>query len=133
MCGRKECVDRMKEKKLTAKQKRCMELLLSGSLNQKQIAAEINVSEQTICNWKKDVLFASEYDSAIRESIRYTAGRALATQIQLLDHADGRVARQAASDLLDRAGYKPTEQVDLQAGVGVTIIDDIADDAQAPV
>lgn len=42
---------------LTPKQKKCVELMVSGELKQKEIAAQINVSEQTICAWKKNADF----------------------------------------------------------------------------
>ncbi len=68
------------------------------------------------------------YDHEIRKRIRYTAGKALAKQVELLDGEDSKVAHWAASDLLDRAGFKPEDKLNLSGGVGVTIIDDLGAD-----
>lgn len=102
----------MPEKELKPKQKKCIDLLADGNLTQKQIAEKIGVTEQTICNWKRDEIFMASYDAAIRERIRYVSGRALATQISLLD-AEPKTAHLAASDLLDRAGFKAPEKLEV--------------------
>ena len=41
---------------LTLKQRKCLELMVSGDLKQKEIAAQIKVSEQTICMWNNDIV-----------------------------------------------------------------------------
>ncbi|CVI73277.1 Bacterial regulatory proteins, luxR family [Clostridiales bacterium CHKCI001] len=41
---------------LTPKQRKCLELMVSGDLKQKEIAAQIKVSEQTICAWKNHMV-----------------------------------------------------------------------------
>ena len=47
---------------LTSKQRKCLELMVSGEFTQKEIAERVKVSEQTICNWKKDTVFMQEHD-----------------------------------------------------------------------
>ncbi len=61
---------------LNKKQKKCLELMAIGELSQKEIANQIKVSEQTICNWKKDKEFITELDLLIRTSIQSLAAKA---------------------------------------------------------
>lgn len=42
---------------MNEKQKKCVELMVSTNKTQKQIAKEIEVSEKTICEWKKQKEF----------------------------------------------------------------------------
>lgn len=65
---------------LTPKQKKCIELMVSGNLKQKEIAAQINVAEKTICAWKKNMDFMAEYDSLLRSKMRSLAAAAFQTE-----------------------------------------------------
>ena len=93
---------------MNAKQIKCLELMVSGALTQREIAAMIGVNEPTISKWKKDKEFMSEYNSLMRMSFKAIAAKAFKTQQQLLDNADSDSVRASvAKDILDRAGYKP--------------------------
>jgi uncharacterized protein YjcR len=111
---------------LSKKQIQCIKMLADGSLMQKEIAQQLKVSEQTICNWKRKPEFAAEYNDAVRENIRFAAGKAYAKQVELLDSPDGRVASAAAADLLDRAGFKPDGNINLNGNLPVVIVGDDA-------
>lgn len=65
---------------LSAKQKKCIELMTLGTLSQKEIAKEIKITEQTLCNWKKDEEFMAELETRVRTSIQSLAAKALHTQ-----------------------------------------------------
>ena len=52
---------------LNSKQKKCIELMVPGDRTQREIAEVIHVSEATICNWKKNEEFKSEYTSALKK------------------------------------------------------------------
>lgn len=110
---------------LSAKQKKCVELMALGNLSQREISKEIKVTEQTICSWKKDEEFMSELDSRVRTSIQSLAAKALGTQIKLLDAKSEMVRYMVSKDILDRAGYAPDKNVNVSGTESVTIINDI--------
>jgi predicted DNA-binding protein YlxM (UPF0122 family) len=101
---------------LKPKQKKCIELMLQGDLQQKQIAALIKVTEQTICNWKRDVPeFMQEYNRLLKQSIQSVASKAFRTQTKLLDAKSEMVRYMVSKDILDRAGFKATDKVEYSA------------------
>lgn len=112
---------------LNSKQLKCIELMVSGENTQKEISKALKVSEVTICNWKKNAEFMDEYNSALKDSIREVAAKAFKTQVKLLSAQSEMVRYMAAKDILDRAGFKPTDKVDINGNVGVTIIDDLGE------
>lgn len=113
---------------LNRKQKKCLELMAIGELNQKEIATEIKVSEQTICNWKKDIEFMNELETLIKVSIQSVAAKAFKTQVNLLDAKSEMVKYMVAKDILDRAGLKPADKVDVTGNIPVVIHDDMGED-----
>lgn len=107
---------------LKGKQKKCLELMLTGKYSQKQIAKQLKVTEQTIVNWKKIKEFEEEFNSALRKKINLTAAKAFKTEVALLDKADtDSVKLNAAKDILDRAGFKPKDEIELTKPVDETI------------
>lgn len=112
---------------LSAKQRRCIELMALGTLSQKEIAKEVKITEQSICAWKKDGEFMAELDVRVRASIQSIAAKALGTQAKLLHAKSEMVRYMAAKDLLDRAGYAPDNRIQLHGDSTVQIIDDIGE------
>ncbi len=106
---------------LSAKQRKCIELLVQGELSQKEIAEEIKVSEQTICNWKKNDEFRSEYDNLMRVCIQSFAAKAFQTQKRLLNAKSEMVRYMVSKDILDRAGYKPIEKIEAEVDTELNI------------
>lgn len=99
---------------LKGKQRKCLEMMITGEYTQKEIAAQIGVTEQTIVNWKKNDEFAEEYNSALKKQINLHAAAAFKTETELLKKADSDSVRlNAAKDILDRAGFKPRDEVSL--------------------
>jgi len=113
---------------LHAKQKKCLELMALGELSQREIAEQIKVTEQTICNWKKDAEFTNELDRLIRISIQSLAAKAFKTQTSLLNAKNEMVRFLAAKDILDRAGFKATDKLNIQGSIPVVIMDDLGDE-----
>jgi len=107
---------------LTAKQHKCIELLAEGELTQKEIAKQVQVSEQTICSWKKNKEFIAEYDGLMRVYIQSFAAKAFQTQRSLLNAKSEMVRYMTAKDILDRAGYKPTDKMELNADISPIVI-----------
>lgn len=109
---------------LNSKQRKCIELMITGDRTQKEIAEILHVSEATICNWKKNEDFMSEYTSSLKHSMKDVAAKAFQTEVMLLKARSEMVRLMAAKDILDRAGFKPDDNVNVN-GVGtVVIVDD---------
>lgn len=111
---------------LKKRQKKALEMLLSGEKSQKEIAQEIGVSEQTIVNWKKKDEFITEYNEALRNNINLAAGKAFKKELELLNKADSdSVSLNAAKDILDRAGFKADSLLKVDGDFSVGLVGDI--------
>ena len=121
---------------LKPKQTKCIEMLTGGRYTQAQIAKELKISEQTICNWKKNNEFTTELNEKTRICIQTLAPKAVHTMERLLSSESDNVRFSAAKDILDRTGFKPQDRIELQGTInnpfeGLTteelrnIIDDI--------
>lgn len=103
---------------LKKKQKTCIDMLVDASMSQKEIAQALGVAEQTICRWKRDEEFAAEYSSRLRKKIHLAAAKAFKTEQDLLLHSESdKVRLGAAKDILDRAGFKPKDEISLTQSV----------------
>ena len=98
---------------LNPKQQKCIELMVEGSMTQKQIAEQLKVSENTVSNWKKNDEFMGEYNTALKSSINLVAAKAFSTQMKLLNAKSEMVRYMVSKDILDRAGFKASEKIDL--------------------
>lgn len=106
---------------LSSKQKKCIELMASGEFTQKEIANKINITEKTICTWKKDKEFMSELDELVRISIQSLAAKAFRTQTNLLNAKSEMVRYMVAKDILDRAGFKPIDKLEVGGAIPIVI------------
>ena len=107
---------------LKPKQLKCLELMISGTMTDKEIAKAINVSQKTICDWKKNnTEFQDEYSSLMRNSLQYAAPKAFRKQMSLLQSKNDMVAHLAAKDIMDRAGFSPVDKIDLNADVDMEL------------
>ena len=102
---------------LTPEQVECLELMVNTKLTQKAIAKKIQMSEQTICNWKKDPEFIAEHNKLLRATLRSVATKAARTLVDLLEAESEQVRLNAAKDILDRAGLKPEEKIEVNGNV----------------
>ena len=109
---------------LNPKQRKCIELMIDGSYTQKQIAEQLNVSENTISNWKKNNEFMGEYNTTLKTNINSVAAKAFATQMKLLNARSEMVKYMVSKDILDRAGFKASEKIDLSLEP-VVIVNDL--------
>lgn len=109
---------------LNPKQKKCIEMMVEGSFTQKQIAETLNVSENTVCNWKKNDEFMSEYNTTLKSNINQVAAKAFDTQMKLLNARSEMVRYMVSKDILDRAGFKPSNDINLNVEP-VTIVNDL--------
>lgn len=97
---------------LNEKQEKCINLMIFTNKTQKQIAKEIEVSERTICQWKKEDDFKEELQKQMRESFSSLAIEAQKKLKSLLNSKNEFVKIQVIKDILDRAGYKPTDKIE---------------------
>ena len=95
---------------LSEKQMQCINLMVIENKTQKQIAKELKITEQTICNWKKDKEFKNEIENNIKENFGSLALDAQKELKKLLKSNNEYIKMQAVKDILDRAGYKPVER-----------------------
>ena len=102
---------------LKPRQKKCIEMLVSGAMTQADVAAALKVTEQTICNWKKNEEFAEELAAANRLVISSLVPAAVQRTKALLNAESEAVQLAAAKDILDRAGYKPQDNIKLNADI----------------
>ena len=116
---------------LKPKQVKCLELMIKGDMTDKEIAAAINITQKTICEWKKNCKeFQDEYNALMRNSLQYAAPKAFRKQIALLNSKNDMVAHLAAKDIMDRAGFQPTEKIEQQIDMDLNITVDYGDDAE---
>lgn len=102
---------------LSKKQLKCIKLMVDTDMQQKEIAEAIKVSEQTICTWKQNDDFKYEYEKYVKDSIDYSSKNAFRTILKLLKAKSEMVRLQAAKDILDRAGYKAKEKVEITGAI----------------
>lgn len=102
---------------LSKKQINCLGMLVSADMTQRQIAEELKVTEQTICAWKKNPEFIEGYNNLMRSTVRSVSAKALKTMVKLLDADSEQVRLNAAKDILDRAGFKPEDKVEISGNV----------------
>ena len=105
---------------LSEKQMQCINLMVIENKTQKQIAKELKITEQTICNWKKDKEFKRKAVLYSNTVLMFFLGALLGVTgvldaqkelKKLLKSNNEYIKMQAVKDVLDRAGYKPTERI----------------------
>ena len=102
---------------LNAKQRKCIDLLVTGRYTQVQIAMELKITPQTICNWKKDPEFSQELQACLKSCIQTLAPKAVKTLESLLNSESDNVRFSAARDILDRTGFKPGENISVTSNL----------------
>jgi len=107
-----------KEKQLTAKQNKCIELLVYGGLTQHEAAEILQVGESTISMWKRSDLFIQEYDAEIERSrgerrrlYNIKANSAVTKLAELLNCGDLKVEFNTAKEIIRLAGDEPVSDV----------------------
>lgn len=96
---------------LNEKQLKCINLMITSNKTQKTIAKEIEVSQKTICEWKKKKEFKDELQKQIQNNFSLLAIDAQKELKKLLKSKNEYIRIQAVKDVLERAGYKPAERI----------------------
>lgn len=98
---------------LTKKQQRAITLMFDKQMSKADIARELDINASTLWRWSTTDEFIEAMTSYAHKAISQSTSKALGTMIGLLDARSEMVRFNAAKDLLDRAGFAPTEKVDL--------------------
>ena len=100
---------------LTKKQQSAIQMLVDSSLTQKKISAELGIHETTLSRWKDNQEFSEALDHYTHKVIGRAAPEALRTMKSLLKAKSELVRFNAAKDLLDRAGYAASTDINLSS------------------
>ena len=105
------------------KKERLVMLEMTTTMNYGEMAKELGVSEKTIYNWRRDPEFQVMKDKMVREAFSDYATKAFKSLFDLSQTASSEMVRyQASADLLDRAGYKPTDKQEIEhLGLKITV------------
>ena len=99
--------------------------MVTSGKTQKQIAKEIQISENTISEWKRNKEFKEEIQKQMRENFGSLAIEAQQKLKKLLNSKNENIQIQAIKDVLDRAGFKPVEKAEITAESKVELVDDV--------
>jgi hypothetical protein len=110
-----------KQKRLTDKQKRALEMLTSGvGYTYKQIGEEIQVDQKTLWNWRNSPDFSHFQDELERlNNIRWQAAEDAAREGCIMLCREGN--QKMIEFVLKNAGYNPTQKVEAEVSTNITI------------
>lgn len=118
-----ENFQKFSEKDLNAKQRKAIEMLVYQGMKKVDIAKELKIKPQTLSNWlnpTKNEAFVAVYEKELetaenmrRRNYKAVAQRAQDKLIELIDSKSEKIALRACNNILDRAGDKPAENVNL--------------------
>ena len=110
-----------KRDRLTGKQLQAVELMISTKLTQIEIAHAVGVCDETVHRWTKNPLFRAKVEEENKKRFHDLAVAAQKEMEKLaLKGKQEQTRLQACKDILDRAGYKPREEIDL-GGIDIRI------------
>lgn len=105
-------------------QQRFVHLYLSGGYKLKDIAQLLNVAPATLSVWLrnpdiKDIIdnIQQDEDGIVRQMLKATRLKAMQKMSDLIDSPVDGIAWQAAKDILDRTGHKPTVKQEINVEV----------------
>lgn len=109
-----------------AKKEKFVILEMTTDMNYTELAKELGVTERTLYNWRKEPEFQMMKEKMVRDAFSDIASKAFKSVVQLSQTANSELVRyQASADLLDRAGYKPTDKQEIEHSGAVQFVDDI--------
>ena len=110
-----------KRERLTGRELQAIELMVSTNMTQLQIAEEIGVCDETVYRWTKKPHFQAKLEEENKKRFHNLAVEAQKEMERLALKGKREHTRlQACKDILDRAGYKPKEEIDL-GGIDIKI------------
>lgn len=110
-----------KRERLTGRELQAIELMISTNMTQLQIAEAVGVCDETVYRWTKKPIFQAKLEEENKKRFRSLAIEAQKEMERLALKGKQEYTRlQACKDILDRAGYKPKEEIDL-GGIDIKI------------
>ena len=106
---------------------KAIELMIQTNLSQREIAKKLDVREETVSRWKKRNDFKEKKKEEQKIYLSELSGPAMRTMKELLDSRSDNVRFQAAQDILDRTGYKPSDKLELDSDLKIVFEDDYGD------
>lgn len=98
-----------------ARQLLAIKLLVETSLKDYEVAEQVGVSKTTLVNWKKLEYFKQELRKTINNNLEYEAADCFRNILSLCKNATSEAVKLNANiDILNRAGYKPTDKQQLE-------------------
>lgn len=116
---------------ITKKQQKAIELMFEGNLSQTDISAALKVHPTTLSRWKKEPEFVEAMRKYTNDTISRSTPKAMGTMLKLLNARSELVRYNAAKDLLDRAGFIPTQKHDITGNIKPVINIDIPKDSDS--
>lgn len=87
-------------------------LIVTTELTQREISEKLGINECTLSRWKNSEEFKTMKAELQKEYLNDLTAPAMRTMKKLLNAKSELVRYNAAKDILDRTGYKPTDKVD---------------------
>ncbi|MCI9597367.1 MAG: hypothetical protein HFE75_08740 [Firmicutes bacterium] len=110
-----------KRERLTGRELQAIELMISTNMTQVEIAKEIGVCDETVHRWTKKSLFQAKLEEENKKRFHGLAVEAQKEMERLaFKGKQEQIRLQACKDILDRAGYKPKDEIDL-GGIDIKI------------
>lgn len=109
---------------MASKMEKAIDLMVYTNLTQREIAEKLDVREETISRWKNRDDFNSKKKEEEGKFLFELTSPAMRTMRELLNSHSDYVRFQAAQDILNRTGYKPTDKQEVDINLP-TFIDDI--------
>ena len=95
------------------KMEKAVYMTVFTKLTQRDIASELDIDESTISRWKKTEKFKSMQTKVEHEFLGSMVPEALRALKGLLEAESESVRLNAAADVLDRCGFKPTNKMEI--------------------
>lgn len=106
---------------------KAVNLMIETNLSQREIAKELDVAEETVSRWKKRDDFKEKLREEQNNFLSELTRPAMRTMLELLDSDSDYVRCQAAQDILDRTGYKPSDKLNIDSDITIVFEDDYGD------
>lgn len=102
-------------------------LMVRTTMTQREIAKELDVTEETVSRWKKRVDFEKLKMEEERNFLGDLSGKSIQTMEKLLNARSELVRFNAAKDILDRTGHKPIDKQQLEVTEVPVFVDDLSE------